>query len=548
MKKYFLFVLVALGALTLSAQNLSGTHHIKYLEVNTVQSDYGVAMLDDENIVFTSPVNEKASNSQQDLYIGKIDGLGEIVDKKPIGGIANEKVSRESATYSSDHKTVYFTAKKYRKRNSDKEKYQIYKATVDAQGNWTDMSPLPFCNSRYSFEHPSLNKDGSKLYFVSTRGSMANSKDIFVVDINEGGTFGEPVNLGETINTNGDEVTPYITDDNILYFSSNGREDSVGGLDVYAAEIFNTSITEPLHLQSPVNSINDDFAYILNGKKDGGYFASNRLQGQNNNDIYSFKIKEPEPEKCIQLIAGVVRDKETNEILNDAAVTLFDADGNQVDQTVTDNEGKYTLTLDCNNTYTLIAATLHHEKEEHIINTANYKNAPELEANKFLVRKAETDLLGRPTDNGEIAFENVKNVTDDEKETENKAKPEEEGLAYDEVALESVYFGFDRSDITEDSAEDLDKVAEIMKMNKTLKLEVSAYTDARGSDGYNQKLSNRRAQSTIDYLVSKGIDRSRITGKGYGEARMVNKCIDGVECSEAAHAKNRRTELQFLNP
>ena len=533
MKNYFLVVFLVFASIAISAQSLSGKHHIKYVEVNTVQSDYGVSFLDDD-LVFTSPIDENKKYSQQELYVGKIGDEGEIIDKKPIGGLPKSKISRESLTFSKDGKTVYFSAKKYRKRKNSRDKYQLYKATVNDNGDWTNPERLPFNSKRFNTEQPSLSSDGKKLYFVSDR-NPSYGKDIFVVDINDDGSYGEPVNLGTTVNTKGDEVTPHITKDNILYFSSNGREDTIGGLDVYASEVFDTSISEPLHLESPINSLNDDFAYILNIKNDGGYFASNRLQGQDNNDIYAFKIEEQKPEKCVQQIAGVVRDKETNNILNDAAITLFDEDGNQIEQAVTNNNGEYSFTLDCNQTYTLVASTIHHKKEEHIINTANYRNAPALEANKFLIRKSETAIAATPT-------------SDDNKVVDTKEKATETTTVLDdEEALAPVYFGFDKSNITKESSKELDRVAEIMKQNKSIKLEVSAFTDARGSKAYNLALSNRRAKSTVDYLVSKGIDRTRIEGKGYGESKMVNKCVDGVKCSETAHAKNRRTELNFIS-
>ena len=343
--------------------------------------------------------------------------------------------------------------------------------------------------------------------------------------------------MGDKINTSGDEVTPYITDNNILFYSSNGREDGYGNLDVYATEIFSNIASEPLHLESPVNSINDDFAYIVNSNNKGGFFSSNRLQGQDNNDMYSFIIEDIKPEKCLQQIAGVVKDKETMEIIKDAAMTLFDNDGNQVQQVLTDKNGEYSFDLDCSQTYTLVASSLYYSKEEHIINTANYNRAPELEANKFLSKMTGAEL--------EEALATAINGEQPIKEETKVEEPIEKAI--EEAAINDVYFGFDKSNITSESAKELDKLASIMEKNASLNIEVSAYTDARGSSAYNLKLSNRRAKSTIEYLVSKGIERSRISGKGYGESNMVNKCVNGVECSEDAHQKNRRTEITFVN-
>ena len=541
MKNIFLSIFVALTSLTLAAQTSSGKHHIKYLEINTTQSDYGVAFLDDNNVVFTTPADENSNNSQSDLFVGEIDEKGEIVNKEPIQGVkAFKKVSKTGITYSKDQKTVYFSAKKHKKRRN-KNKAQLFKATVDSLGNWINIEKLPFNKKKFSAGEPSLSKDGKKLYFVSDRPSSYGGTDIYVVSINEDGTYSEPTNLGDKINTSGDEVTPYITDNNILFYSSNGREDSYGNLDVYATEIFSNIASEPLHLESPVNSINDDFAYIVNSNNKGGFFSSNRLQGQDNNDMYSFIIEDIKPEKCLQQIAGVVKDKETLQIIKDAAMTLFDNDGNQVQQVLTDKNGEYSFDLDCSQTYTLVASSLYYSKEEHIINTANYNRAPELEANKFLTKMtgAELEEALAATINAEIPGKDKIEVK--EPETAKEIIKEEV------VSINEIYFDFDKSDIREDATEELDKVVEMMKENSSIKIEVSSFTDSRGSSAYNLKLSDRRAQSTIDYLVSNGIERSRVTGKGYGESRMINKCINGVECSEAAHQKNRRTEFVILN-
>lgn len=537
MKNIFLLAILVAASVSISAQTSSGKHHIKYLEINTTQSDYGVAFLDDDKVVFTTPSDENSNNSQSDLFVGEIDQQGEIVNKEPIEGMRpDKKVSKTGITFSKDQKTLYFSAKKYKKRRN-KNKLQLFKATIDSLGNWINIEKLSFNNKKYSAGEPTLSKDGKKLYFASDRPSSYGGTDIFVVKINEDGTYGDPTNLGDKINTSGNEVTPYITDKNILFYSSDGREDGYGNLDVYASEIFDNIASEPLHLESPVNSINDDFAYIVNNNNKGGFFSSNRLQGQDNNDMYSFIIEEIKPEKCLQEIAGVVKDKATLQVIKDAAITLFDNDGNQVQQVLTDKDGAYNFILDCSQTYTLVASSLYYSKEEHIINTANYNRAPALEANKLL-----TKMTGSELEEALAATINAVNSVEEEAKVEESIEE-----VIEEAAINNVYFGFDKSNITTESAKELDKLVNIMETNASLKVEVSAYTDSRGSSDYNLKLSNRRAKSTIDYLVSKGIERNRLKGKGYGERNMVNKCVNGVQCSEDAHQKNRRTEITFIN-
>ncbi len=555
MKKLILSALLAAyTTVSVTAQTPTGKHLIKYLEINTTKSDYGLAMLDNGKVVFAMPKNENG-RSQSDLFIGDIGAQGEISNKELIKGIKElKKVSKTGITYSRDMKTVYFSAKKDRKKKS-KEKEQLFKANIDASGNWINIERLPFNDKKYSSGQPSLSKDGKKLYFVSNRKSSYGGMDIFVVTINDDGTYGEPTNLGDKINTRGDEVTPFITEDNILYYSSNGRSDTMGNLDVYASEVLDNTVSESFHLDSPINSINDDFAYIINKKKDAGYFSSNRLQGQDNNDIYSFILEEPKPEKCVQEIAGIVRDKDTQEILNDAAMTLFDDKGNQIKQIITDKNGAYKFVLDCNKTYTLVASGLYYNKEEHIVNTANYNNAPALEANKYLTKKsgalgdavAAANAEEKETNTGNKPSETTpREVTDTTATT-----PKEETtktIADDKVLnLSPIYFDFDSSEIRDDATEELDKIVAMMKENTSIKIEIGSYTDSRGSSTYNLHLSNRRAKASIDYLVSHGISRNRVSGKGYGETKMVNQCVNGVKCSEAAHQMNRRTEFVIIN-
>ncbi|MCF6347607.1 MAG: OmpA family protein [Flavobacteriaceae bacterium] len=558
MKNLFIYSLIVLASLKLMAQTTpSAKHLIKYLEINTTQSDYGLAFLDDNKVVFAMPIDKESKKSQSDLFVGDFNDKGEISNKELVKGIRQlKKVSKTGVAYSSDFKTVYFSAKKDKRKRS-KEKDQLFKANIDASGNWINIKKLPFNNDKYSTGQPTLSNDDKQLYFVSNRPSSNGGNDIFVVTINDDGTYSKPKNLGKNINTHGDEITPYITDNNMLYFSSNGREGSLGDLDVYASQIIDNSPSEPVHLEAPINSINNDFAYIINKNNNSGYFSSNRLQGQDNNDIYSFILEEPTPEKCLQEIAGIVKDKETDVVLNDAAMTLFDEEGNQVQQIITDNSGAYKFTLDCNQTYTLVASSLYYIKDEHVINTANYNNAPSLEANKLLTKKSGTELeeVIAVTTKGEDTITETEAIQEEEtsvEETQEEEKPVKETIAEEvvnesEATINPVYFGFDQSNITTAAARELDKVVAILSENTTLEIEVSAYTDSRGSSAYNIGLSNRRAQSSVDYLVSQGVDRNRIKAKGYGESRMINKCINGVECSEAAHAKNRRTEFVILN-
>ncbi|PIE49462.1 MAG: hypothetical protein CSA39_02490 [Flavobacteriales bacterium] len=509
---------------------------IKYLDINTSQPDYAVTF-NNGKVVFKQPNVKKLSSNpkiyaQSNLFIGDTGEQGIIENAIETTGISTRKITKTGAAFTADGKTVYFSAKKYRKRPRRRDKEQLFKATIDDKGNWINIEELPITGKDFASGEPSLNADETKLYFTSDRPESLGATDIFVVDINADGTFGTPKKLGNNINTSGYEVTPYITDDNILYFSSDGRSGGHGKLDVYKIDLNNPNAKAEL-LDAPVNGPNDDFAFIINENGDMGYFSSNRLQGGNNSDIYSVVIENNTPKNCTQLIAGIVKDKDTEEVIANADITLLDQDNNKVSNIKTDENGAYELTLNCNQTYTLLATGDHYTTEEHIVNTANYIDAPKLEANKFLTRQSEENTVAKTDDETEENNQSTDNTTED---------------FDDEAIAEAVYFGFDKYNITNEAANELDRIAQILKQNQNVHLEVGGYTDARGKSAYNKVLSEKRAKSAVDYLISQGVDADRLTYKGYGETKMVNKCVDGVSCSEAAHAKNRRTEFNFINP
>ena len=406
---------------------------------------------------------------------------------------------------------MYFSANKYSKRKSKKPLYQIFKATIDDAGNWQNIEKLPFNNKRNSFSYPTVDKDNSRLYFVSDAAPSRGGTDIFYVAIKEDGSYGDPVNLGDKINTSGNETTPYIADNSFLYFSSDGRADSMGGMDVYTVEAFENTFSDPLHLSSPINSINDDIGYIVN-TENKGFFSSNRLQGRDNDDIYSFYIEPDKPVECLQEIVGTVRDKDTEELITNAVITVVDDEGNEIHNLKTDTSGNYKFTLGCRNTFTVTATKIQYDKEEHIVNTANYFDAPPLEVNQLLEKQ-------------------IKKVS--EEKVVIKANP--------------IYFRFDKYNISQEAATELDRIVGIMKENPALIIEAASHTDSRGPRAYNQKLSERRAKSTVDYIVSKGISRDRITAKGYGESQLINNCKDGVRCGIEKHKLNRRTEFVIVN-
>ncbi|WP_146819016.1 OmpA family protein, partial [Flavobacterium noncentrifugens] len=310
------------------------------------------------------------------------------------------------------------------------------------------------------------------------------------------------------INTEGKETFPTITDENELYFATDGHP-GLGGLDIFMSKVnADGSYGEPQNIGTPANSPQDDFAYLIDTKTRKGFLSSNRTGGQGYDDIYKFT--ETRKLICEQVLAGVVTDLETGEILAGAKVTLMDDKFNKIKEVTSDAEGKYDFgTVECGKIYYVRG-----EKETY-----------ETKEQKVTISK-ETGKTDLPI------------------QLEKKVKPVTVG---DDLAkafgIKIIYFDLDKWDIRSDAALELEKILDVMKQYPMMKIDVRSHTDSRQTKKYNQKLSDRRAASTIDWLVANGVDKVRLTGKGYGETKLVNKCADGVQCTEEEHQANRRSEF-----
>jgi outer membrane protein OmpA-like peptidoglycan-associated protein len=363
-------------------------------------------------------------------------------------------------------------------------------------------------------------------------GSVGQT-DIFKVAINASG-FGNPENLGDKINSTSKEFTPFV-DGEILYFSSD-RSGGLGGLDVYATKL--TEFTpKPVLLNAPINTSADDFTFIINQTSRKGYVSSNRSGGVGDDDLYAFVEEEPVSFKCQQLITGEVRDKSTTEIIVGANVTIKDAEGNIVESVEVDEEGVFAITVSCETLYYLEGSKEGYTKQSKAITTTN-------EADKKLKLLI---LLG------------TGDIVEQEFAPELAEEPKPEGLPEvlpEEIVkvrpstyivnIEPIYFELNSSYLNKEAKRELDKVVDLMSRYPEMIIESGSHTDSRGIEGYNIWLSTRRAKSTVSYIIDSGIDASRITGKGYGESQLINECFDNVDCTEAEHAKNRRTEFVII--
>ena len=515
-KKYIIIALLLSSALATS-QTSAGEYVIKNISINTEYADFGTSYFGNDSIVFSSPRSKRSivkniwlPNSQPylDLYIGSIENNGEIAGKHKVKGNVNTKFHEATVAFTKDRKTVYFTSNNYYHNEVKNDttgvlRLQLFKASVQKDGEWTDIKKLPFNNDEYSTGHPALSGDGKKLYFVSDRPGSFGKTDIYVVDLKEDGTYGEPKNLGAPVNTKGKEMFPFI-DGDIIYFSSD-RENGLGGLDIYACKMYNTTISKPLNLGVPINSPNDDFAFIK--KQDKGYFSSNRKEGVGDDDIYSFLRNKPLEIECTQEISGLVKNKETQENLAGVEIKLLDKEGNIVKTVVSDENGLYRFTVKCNTAYKITGDKIDFQDDNASITTIN-------------------DIVEKPI---EVALALAPEIV------ENK------------INIENIYFDLDKWNIRPDAAAELDKLVQIMKDHPELNVEAGSHTDSRATEAYNNRLSKRRAKATVKYIVSKGIDAKRITAKGYGETQLTNGCTDDVECTDEQHQMNRRTEFVIVS-
>lgn len=521
MKKVFTFLWLFLSICYMTGQTTPGVYTIKNLDVNTKESDFGTAFLGKDRVIFAAPTTNTMivrktwkENGQQflDLYTGLITNDRQLIEKKRMPGDVNTKYHEAGVAVSKDLKTIYYTAnnfyeKKYLTDSSGVNNLQMFRATLAVDGKWTEKEKLPFNHVEYSIGHPALNHDDTKLYFVSDMPGGYGGADIYVVNINEDGSFGTPRNLGPRINTEGREMFPYIGKDNILYFSSDGHS-GYGKLDVYASMIFDTTVSKPINLEEPVNSVEDDFAYIIDDEKDRGFFSSNRDEGKGDDDIYSFLADPGLHIHCGQAITVNVRSEASGEIVPGATIELRTQEGEIIETVTANSSGSHTFSSTlCDRPYVVFATNKGFLNAERAVRTVN-----DIDQSALVVN------LNLPAQ-----------------------------FVSNKVNINTIYFDFDKFNIRPDAAKELDKVVQVMNEYPELMIEAGSHTDSRGDDAYNMVLSEKRAKSTVDYIVSKGIDASRISFKGYGETQLVNECSNGVKCARKAHQLNRRTEFKIAN-
>lgn len=497
-------------------RNTPHSYKLQMMSKNKTNGDFGISFYGDK-VVFASVRNAQDKSygwndrPYLDLFSAFVSADGQLVKVEPFSDVINTKKHESNATFSADLKTMYFnrTSEKQVKVGEVKvAMVKIYKAEL-INDKWTNVTMLPFSSDTYCVQHPFLTKDGKKLYFSSDMPGSKGSFDLYVVDINEDGTYSEPRNLGETINTEQREQFPFLTEDGTLYFASDGHQGN-GNLDVFMSlKISDTEFDKPLNLGSTINSEMDDFNYILDEKKDQGYFASNRTGDDN---LYTF-IREENKQQY--LVEGEVRDMKSMQLLPGSNVKLFDEAGNLLEEVVVGKDGSFTFNTEPNKKYKIMAF-----KDFYIPAEATFDTSQKGKVYIDLQMKVESYY-----------------------DAEDIINKKEDGTVL--IELENIYFDLDKWNIKPQAAQVLDVLVGILKKYPYMEIEIGSHTDSRASDMYNLRLSNRRAASALEYLVQNGIDRKRLRSIGYGETKPLIICPKN-DCTEQEHATNRRCTFMIL--
>lgn len=474
---------------------------VKILDINSEMSDFGAVLYNDVLYFSTARNGGKKYGWNEepflDIYQSNLNPDGSFSDPVPVTEL-NTNFHEGPVSVTADGNTIYFSSESFNSKSFEKNNVKhlkfgqvhLFKAQRE-NGKWGAITAMPFNNKTYSTSNPSIDKEGKTLYFSSNMPGSIGGIDIWKVQVNNDGTYGNPENMGDQINTAGDESFPFVTDENVLYFASNGLA-GFGGLDVFFVDLNKKDL--PINVGKPVNTEKDDFALTYNTVKKLGYVSSNR---SGEDQIYSsIPI-------CKGQIKVIVKSLKDDAILANSKVLILDENSNVIGTQMSNENGEVVYDVDCEKIYIIEA----------------YKDGyvtTKMPLEKFVGGVITVDVKLEPID---VV------VTDTE------------------IILNPIYFDFDKSNITKQGAEELDKLVYVMSQNNNLRIYVKSHTDSKGDDKYNFNLSDRRAKSTVQYVISKGIDASRISGKGFGETELKINC---KKCTKEQDATNRRSEFLLV--
>ncbi|MES2812124.1 MAG: OmpA family protein [Bacteroidota bacterium] len=484
-----------------SVLELNDKYEIISTGINSTLSDVGATFFMNKYIMYSSRKtgaigagrDANTGNPYNSLYCLNIDKTGNLSHPYFFASVLDEKGNEGGIAFSPNQKTVYYTNSK----PDNSKNYQLYKATFDEEcrcsNAWIKKEAVSFNDASYSIENPCVSNDGKKMYFSSNMPGGYGGYDLYVADIDENGIPVNPKNLGNDINTSNDEKFPYASPEKELFFSSNGHS-GYGGHDVFVARIRKNSFSTPLNLGKTINTSADEIAFILASRKKG-YLTSNRNESLGSYDIYRFELQ-----KNASSLRGLATEKQSKIVLPNTKISLVDIEGNEVATQTTNENGAFNFEVTPLESYTIVA-----NKDGYldfslpvITPIGNTNTQVELDQKKAEVTK--TNIL-----------------------------------------IENIYFDYNKASLKKESTLSLNKIYEVLMTNPEMKISINAHTDSRGSDNYNLNLSDKRAVSALQYLIKKGVEKSRIIAKGFGETIPLSNCKSN--CTEKEFETDRRVEF-----
>lgn len=490
------------------------------LKINSIYSDYSGTFYGNQFVFTSARQTENANKSQihswtkqsfTALYSSKILSNGSFEQPVLFDKNLDSHVNEASAVFTKDGNTMYFTRNNTKSNGRSKQNkletsvLKIYKATKQENGTWGDVTALAINSDDFNTAHPALTPDEKWLYFSSDRNGTLGQSDLFRVGFLDQEKLGPVENLGKIINTSGRETFPFISSNYDLYFASDGHP-GLGGLDVFVSKIYPDGTFGPVvNMSEPINTGYDDFAFYFDPKLKKGFVSSNRPGGVGFDDIYFVEAK-----KCEGNLQGKVYNVDTKETLANTMLIIADAMYQTQDTIYSNNQGQYTTQLlDCGTKYRI----------QSVVEGYNT-----IEVSAVVSEDPAKRIIDMPMEKTQKQL----GINDD---------------LFKTLKLAPIYFDFDQSNIRPDAALELMKIVEVMKQNPTIMIDVRSHTDSKGNDDYNLALSDRRVKSTIKWMIEHGIEPNRLTGKGYGETQLLNKCSNEVQCSPEEHQLNRRSEF-----
>jgi len=508
---------------------------LQALAGNTAKTEFDAKKIGDE-LIFTSSSKPEIYKNNGLPFLGivkaPLKNPGEIGNQSIFSSaLFKENANDGTPAFTKDGGTVVFARGNTGKSKDPSPDVDLYMSKKTGN-TWSEPERLSISDSIAWDGSPSFSADERTLYFSSNRRGGKGGVDLYRVPIDNSGRFGRPINLGSTINTPGDELFPYVSANGKLYFSSDGHP-SIGGLDLFVASRNENEILVE-HLGVPINSIGDDFAISFSDSTQG-YISSNRPGGKGDDDIYFFKSTGSEDRWWTTAPPPVI-DTLNKKIVNYfVQVKVVDPSGNPIDSVkINVRKNGQTLSNEKTNKKGFIELIDLAENDELVF---------KCDKEDFITVRSSFSMEGKTIPESLLK----KEMTDTTFQVIITMDRPEIGKEISKLyEINSIYYDLDKADIRTDAAEELDKIVQFLTDNTQMNLELGAHTDARASTGYNLKLSQRRAESAVNYIIRRGIAKDRIKPKGYGEGQLINECSDGVECPEEMHQQNRRTEFKII--